>query len=192
MESADSTHILYAAKTWISAQTGIDSSNLHVFQYEKRGSDFEVGVEGNAGNSLKRFIVTVNTSGTVIGHREAYTPGRKGGESTLIIVAFVFSILSVIGSGIYFFVILGVAFVPSVIAPAILFIMLIPLVFFSVGIYCLYRINRIRNFYSAGRYREAYEENTLGLGVLALLFNGIVTGILLLVARPSMQEEASS
>ena len=48
-------------------------------------------------------------------------------------------------------------------------------------------INRIRNYYNAGKYQEAYDENTIGLGVLALIFNGVVTGVLLLVARSSMQ-----
>jgi hypothetical protein len=184
MESSDSSRIVDAAKTWISTQTGMNQNDLHVFQFERKGSDYEVGVEGYLAGTMKKYIVTVNSSGTVIGHREAYPINRNRGDGTLITVAFVFSILSLVGFGIYFVVLLAVLF--SAI-PIVAILSLIPLVLFLVGLYCFFRINRIRNYYNAGKYQEAYDENTIGLGVLALIFNGVVTGVLLLVARSSMQ-----
>ncbi len=185
MESTNNSHIVDTAKTWISSQTGMSASGLHVFQFERKGSDYEVGIEGNDANTLKRYVVTVNDSGTVISHREAYAANRGSGDSTLITIAFVFSILSLIASGFYFVIMLGLLFAPGI--PAFALFALIPLVFFVVGLYCFTRINRIRHFISDGKDHEAYNENTIGFGILALIFNGIITGILLLVARSSMR-----
>ena len=185
MESTNTSHIVDAAKSWISTQTGMSTTGLHVFQFEKKGADYEVGIEGYSADALKRYLVTVNISGTVLGHREAYAANRGGGDSTLITVAFVFSLISLILFGIYFFFMLGLLFTPGI--PIFAFIAIIPLAFFIVGLYCFMRVNKIRHYLSEGKYLEAYQENTVGLGVLALIFNGIVTGILLLVARSSMQ-----
>ena len=135
--------------------------------------------------ATKRYLVTVNAAGAVIGHREAYS-GKNGGEnSTLILIAFVFSILTLVAFGIYAVVLLGIALAPGIGTFALL--ALIPLVFFAVGLYCFVRINRIRIYYNAGKYREAYQENSVGLGILTLIFNGVVAGVLLLVARSSME-----
>ncbi len=184
MESSDTSHIVDAAKTWISTQTGMNSSDLHVFQFERKGSDYEIGIEGTHDGVMKRYMVTVNSSGTVIGHKEAYAASRNHGDNTLITIAFVFSILSLVGFGLYFIILIGIVVsVSSIIG----LLALIPLALFFVGLYCLFRINRIREYLKAGKYKEAYEENTLGLGILALLFNGVVTGVLLLVARSSME-----
>lgn len=185
MESTDTSRIVDVAKTWIATQTGLNNTVLHIFQFEKKGSDYEVGVEGTFGETTKRYIVTVNSSGTVIGHREAFAAMKGGGDSTLITVAFVFSVLSLAAFGIYAIVLLGIAVTPGIGIFAL--IALIPLAFFAVGIYCFMRINRIRNLYNSGKYREAYEENTVGLGILTLIFNGVVAGVLLLVARSSME-----
>lgn len=186
MESTSTSHIVDAAKSWISTQAGMSPSSLHIFYFEKKGSDYEVGVEGYYENMMKRYIVTVNMSGTVLGHREAHQVNRGGGDSTLVTLAFVFSILSVIGSGIYFFIIAFIAFIP--VSFGVVLFALIPLAFFLVGAFCLSRINRIRNHMNAGKYHEAYQENTVALGILALIFNGVITGILLLLARPSMRQ----
>lgn len=183
MDSTDTSRLVDAARTWIADQTGLSNTSLHIFQFEKKGSDYEIGVEGSFAGTTRKYLVTVNSSGDVIGHREAfaYETHPKSDASLLITLAFVFSILALIGFGIYFVILLAVAIA------AVAIIALIPGVLFFISIYCFIRINKIRQLYNEGRYREALQENTVGLGILALIFNGVITGILLLIARSSMQ-----
>ncbi len=111
------------------------------------------------------------------------------GADTLVLIAFVFSILTIIGfviAGIYYIIILLyiVGFAGfAVIAFVFVIYGLIFLVFAAIGIYVFIRINKLRDAIRNGDAIGADQINTVALGILALIFNGLLPGILLLVAR---------
>jgi len=51
---------------------------------------------------------------------------------------------------------------------------------------------KIRKFIWDRDYKSAYIENNVDFGILALIFGGIVTGILLLIARKGLNNAANN
>ncbi len=151
-------------------------------------------------NEQKYYSVNVNSdSGSVEDIYETkFNSGDIGSAPTLITIAFVFSILAVIGYVIALFAysLLGIVTVStpsgSTVMAFAIFPLVIFLIFLLIDIYILIRIMKIRKSISNGNYKSAYNENSLGFDILALIFGGIITGILLLVARDGLNRAANN
>lgn len=120
-----------------------------------------------------------------------------GSIKTEILVAFIFSVLVVVGwvigllVGIYYLIILGVlggtylgpAFVGLGITYTIIFlILMIP------SLLVLSRTNKMRKAANNGDIATLKRLNSIGWAVVALIFTGIVTGILLLIAHGPIED----
>lgn len=141
-------------------------------------------------NEQKYYSVNVNNdNGSVEDIYETkFNSGDIGSAPTLITIAFVFSILAIIFYAIMLIIygvtgIFAVSPPPSIIMPLVVFIFIILLISSFIDIYTLTKIIKIRKFICDGDYKSAYIENNVDFGILALIFGGIITGILLLVAH---------
>ena len=197
MEENKSSVYTDAAKNWISSQTGIQTASMNVFRFEKSGENYIVGIETYSSGKTVKYSVVVGNDGNIISHKELKSAPEGGSAGTLLTVAFVFSII--------FEVIFIVAFVMGIFAYAatlslasqtgvsdpfaalLLIGPIIYIIFFLIGIYCLVRIMHIRSWYNSGEYQKAYDSNSVLFGVLALIFNGFISGLLMLIARGSMK-----
>ena len=197
MEENKSSAYTDAAKNWISSQTGIQTASMNVFRFEKSGENYIVGIETYSSGKTVKYSVVVGNDGNIISHKELKSAPEGGSAGTLLTVAFVFSII--------FEVIFIVAFVMGIFAYAatlslasqtgvsdpfaalLLIGPIIYIIFFLIGIYCLVRIMHIRSWYNSGEYQKAYDSNSVLFGVLALIFNGFISGLLMLIARGSMK-----
>ncbi|MCW6169201.1 MAG: hypothetical protein LVQ96_05525 [Thermoplasmatales archaeon] len=197
MEENKSSVYTDAAKNWISSQTGIQTSSMNVFRFEKSGENYNIGIETYSSGHTVKYVVVVGSAGNVISHKELKSVPEGGSAGTLLTLAFVFSIIFEVIFIVEF--ILGiVAYTAAVSAAAaagvalafagiLLIAPIIYIIFFVIGIYCLIRIMHIRNWYNSGEYQKAYDSNSVLFGVLALLFNGFISGLLMLIARGSMK-----
>jgi hypothetical protein len=157
-------------------------------------------------NEQKFYSVNVNNdSGSIEDVYETrFSSGDVGSAPTLITIAFVFSILAVLGYAILFIIysvtaisVVSVTSSTSSISstPAfsglIIILIVFFLIFFLIDIYILIRIMKIRKLIDNGDYNSAYDKNSVAFGILALIFGGIITGILLLVARDGLNKASN-
>jgi len=197
MEGNSSSIYTNAAKDWVSSLTGVTSSSLNVFKFEKNGQNYDVGVEAYSAGKTIRYLVVVGESGNIISHKEMSNAPQGGSAGTLLTVAMAFSIIFVVVFIIEFILAIvtfsAIAAIPggTIFDIAGLIVGVLYLLMFLVSIYCLVRIIKIRRLYNEGRYQEAYDSNTVLFGILTLLFNGLIPGILMLVARGSMKPTTS-
>ena len=197
MEENKSSAYTDAAKNWISSQTGIQTASMNVFRFEKSGENYIVGIETYSSGKTVKYSVVVGNDGNVISHKELKSAPESGSAGTLLTLAFVFSIIFEVIFIVEF--ILGIVAYTAAVSAATaagvgipfagLFLIapIIYIILFLVGIYCLIRIMHIRNWYNSGEYQKAYDSNSVLFGVLALLFNGFISGLLMLIARGSMK-----
>jgi hypothetical protein len=112
-----------------------------------------------------------------------------GSAPTLVLIAMILSILVIIGFGISFIAML-ILFANPVAFPFGGFIVFIFLIFLVISIWILHNILEIRRFMESGDAKSAYDADSVAFGIVALIFNGIITGILLLVARDDLRRAA--
>ncbi|MCL4348998.1 hypothetical protein [Ferroplasma acidiphilum] len=161
----------------------IKSSNL-------RNGVWHVNTSIILNNEQKYYTVNLNNETTTIEdiHESKIQAGNAGSAPTLITIAFAFSIIAVI---IYVIAII----LYSALAITALFV-IIPLVVFIVflliDVYIMVRINKIRKYIDSGDYEQALNEDSVLFGIMALIFGGILTGILLLVARDGLNNAANN
>lgn len=98
---------------------------------------------------------------------------------TLVLVAWIFSIL-----GFIIDLFLVIILIISIIG-------IIVVIFPIIGIWVFFRINSIKTAVDQGDAVTASRLNTIILGILALIFDGIIPGILLLVAKGNIDRAAS-
>ncbi len=155
-------------------------------------------------NEQKYYNVTINNiTSTVEGMQETkFNTRNTGSAQTFMLVALIFASLTVV-----IYAIISVVFIFSSIAfinatssgvtvssfnPFSLIILAIFLPFLIVNVYILIRITKIRKFMNNGDYKSAYYEDSVLFGVLALLIGGIITGLMLLLARGELENAASN
>lgn len=163
-------------------------------------------------NEQKYYSVNVNNdSGFIEDMNETkLSTGDAGSAPTLVTIAFVIQIIAVISYAIAFVVYAGFAIAtasvstytsvtsvpsanPAIFSIDVLIVVLIVvfLILLLIDIYILRRIMKIRKFIRNGDYKSAYEKNTIAFGILALIFGGLLTGILLLVARDGLNQASN-
>ena len=155
-------------------------------------------------NEKKYYNVSINnTTNTIEGmHETEFNTRNTGSAQTFMLVAFIFAVITIVIYAIILavFVISFTAFIiaaGSVVTglafnPFSLIILAIFLPFLIVNVYILIRIIKIRKFMNNGDYRSAYYEDSVLFGVLALLIGGIITGLMLLLARGELENAASN
>lgn len=182
----DSSAASKEAKDWLSREISIPSQDITVLSSAKTGSLWSVVLSAPAPNGRERYSLMLSSDGNVVkfsrqGGQTSY--GSMGSAPSMVLIALIFSLISVIGSAIAIIVLLIISFVPSPIA----FLFPLFLVDLVVSIYILTRINKMRNHIDAGDPESAFKEDTIALGVLALFLNGLIPGILLLLARDQLR-----
>ncbi|MGC8608805.1 MAG: hypothetical protein ACP5UV_02915 [Thermoplasmata archaeon] len=173
------------AKSWAYTQFGIDSSSVNVLSASERSdSTWFVRISFIMNNEEKRYSVTIDGEGTVVNFANLQqTPSPNmgmGSAPTMILVAEIFSALIVL--------VFLVEAIFSFFAFSVYSIMYI--IFLLIGIYIFLRIQKMRTFIKNGDARSALDIDTVGLGVIALIFNGIIPGLLLLIARGDIEAAA--
>lgn len=102
--------------------------------------------------------------------------GKLSSIKTYLLIALIFNIFAVIG-----FAIATVALL--IIIVGIIFV--VPLV---LSIVVLTRINTMRSAAESGDISKLKETNSVGWAIIALLFAGVITGIMLLVANGTIND----
>ena len=122
---------------------------------------------------------------------------QLGSIKTEILVAWIFALLVVIGwiigwlVGIYYLVFLGILFWSYGAATyadlgityiTVFLILMIP------SILVMNRINRMRKAANKGEIARLKELNSIGWAIVALIFSGIIPGVMLLIAHSPIEE----
>ncbi len=190
-ESAESS-----VRDWVQKKFGASGENVYFESVRKDAATWFVDLQLTMGGYRKYYSVSVDsTSGAVTGYNEKFRPftfppsipASRGAANILVLAALIVSIIVVIifiSQGIVN--LLGGIFdlytnVLGGVGRMILGIFL--LAFGVIDIYLTVEINNIRDLVDRGNVNAAKERNSLALGVVAIIFDGVVTGILLIVAR---------
>jgi len=108
---------------------------------------------------------------------------KLGSIKTYLLVAFIFNILAVIAFAIGALFFLVLVFIPFLAILALIFF--VPLI---LSIITLTRINQMRSAAERGDIATLKSLNSVGWGIIALIFAGIITGIFLLIANGPINE----
>ena len=186
IDSVDEANRL--GKEWLGKEYNVSPDRIKGVSCVKSGNMWNVVLSYYSFTEPKKYLIVISEDGKVLRTQElsAYPKQESMGSApTLILVALIFSILVVVGFAFYFISMLF--FVLSPIGPIGFGVLgFIPLVFLIVGIWVLSRISAIRSYIEKGDARSAYERDTVALGIVALIFNGVIPGILLLLAREDL------
>ncbi|WP_156769039.1 hypothetical protein [Thermoplasma volcanium] len=163
-------------------------------------------------NEQKYYVININndTSEIIDMHEAKMVEGNAGSSRTLVTVAYAISILSVIAYIISIAIIsldgiasthmyssyggqgIGYTNVATGALVGLISILVFLIIFLVIDIYIVVRISKIRSYIINGDYESAYQKNSVGFGVVALIFGGLLTGILLLIARGDLERAANS
>jgi len=198
----NSQYIVKKIKEWVLMNYGVPEESVNVFSVNRLSNGYwNARCSFIHNNEEKRFSLSLDGNGEIISYSDLAKAGSgdMGSAPTMILIAEVFSIIGLIGFALAFIAILFAAIAtvstvtPSgtttgpVFSPALGVIIPIFLVMVIVSVYILSRILKIRKYILAGDAASALNEDTVGLGVLALIFNGVIAGILLLLARDDLR-----
>ncbi|MGC8505856.1 MAG: hypothetical protein ACP5NK_04010 [Thermoplasmata archaeon] len=190
IDSVDEANRL--GKEWLGKEYNVNPDVIKGVSCIKAGNMWNVVLSFYSFTEPKKYLIVLSEDGKVLRTQEvsAYPKHESMGSApTLLLVALIFSILTIVGFGFYFITILF--FVISPIGPIGFGVLgFIPLVFLIVGVWVLSRISAIRSYTERGDAKSAYENDTVALGIVALIFNGIIPGILLLLAREDLATAA--
>lgn len=122
-------------------------------------------------------------------------------SKTLILIALIFSIIAMIA-----FVISGISDIlsalalsasyasyglPTPVSVSFLFVYsVVYLIMFLASIIVFMRIRKIYDSLKVGNLQQALMLNSIGWGIIALIFSGIISGVLMLISRGYMERAA--
>ncbi len=179
-------------KDWLSREYGVATGSITTVSCVRTGTVWNVVLSFYSFSDLRKYQVVISDEGNIIKTQQlgnAANQGAMGSAPTLVLIAMILSILIIIGFGFYSIALLAIIAIP-VTFPFVAFLGLIPLAFLVISIWVLYRILTIRRFMESGDAKSAYDADSVAFGIVALIFNGIITGILLLVARDDLRRAA--
>lgn len=189
-----------SVREWILRKFGTAGEGVYFESVRRDQGAWLVDVQFVISGYRKYYSVAVDaSSGSVTGYSErfrpfnlpGYVPSPRGTAGMLMLAALIVSIIVVIifissgisnlAGGIFtlYYNALGGA------GRIILGVVLIA--FGLIDIYLTVEINNIREALEKGDIRSALSRNNLAFGVIAIIFDGVVTGILLIVAREEMR-----
>lgn len=181
------------AREWLSREYGVDRVSIKSISCVKTENLWRVVMSFYSFTEAKKYSVVISDDGRILRTQELGVPtgtSSMGSAPTLTLIAFIFSILAEIGFAVYFIVILVIAIFPFGFFAT--FLVFIPLALVVIGLWVLSQVVEIRRNIEAGNARAAYDQDSVLLGVMALIFNGVITGILLLIARDDLRRAADS
>lgn len=190
VETADDA--IRIGKEWIGRENAISTDSIKVVSCARNANYWSLVLSFYAFTEPRKFSLMISDEGKVVKIQQVGYSTESiglGSAPTMILIAYIFSMLVLVAYGIYVVILLFLAASPLV-AAGVFLIALIPVVLFIVGLWVFLRVGTIRRFMESGDARSAYEANTVGLGVVALIFNGVVTGILLLLSREDLRRAA--
>ena len=179
-------------KEWVSREYGVATGSITTVSCVRTGTVWNVILSFYSFSEPRKYQVVISDEGNVIKTQQlgnAVNHRSMGSAPTLVLIAMILSILIIIGFAFYSFALLAIIAVP-VPFPFVAFLGLVPLGFLVISIWVLYRILTIRRFMESGDAKSAYDADSVAFGIVALIFNGIITGILLLVARDDLRRAA--
>ena len=203
-------------KDWLSREYGVATGSITTVSCVRTGTVWNVVLSFYSFSDLRKYQVVISDEGNIIKTQQlgnAVNQRAMGSAPTLVLIAMILSILVIIGFGFYSIALLAIIAIPvtfpfvaflglipvsglanasgvQVAFPFVAFLGLIPLAFLVISIWVLYRILTIRRFMESGDAKSAYDADSVAFGIVALIFNGIITGILLLVARDDLRRAA--
>jgi len=194
MEVLSSLDAANIAKDWAAEQYGVERGNVNIIASRRmKDGTWSVRLSFPKDHHEMFYSIVITDYGTIIDfHRgsDGYASAKSlKSASTMTLIALVFAIISfvaflVMSFNIFAIVAMGVygaALIPAV----------IPIAFLFIDGYVLTRILRLRRLIESGDADAAYREDTVGLGILAIIFSGIITGILLLIVRGELRDVLS-
>ena len=179
-------------KEWLSREYGVATGSITTVSCSRTGTVWNVVLSFYSFSEPRKYQVIISDEGNVIKTQQLGNPANQstmGSAPTLVLIAMILSILVIIGFGFYSFALLALIAAPAVFPFAVL-LGLVPIFFFAISIWVLYRILAIKRFIESGDAKSAYDADSVAFGIVALIFNGIITGILLLVARDDLRRAA--
>ncbi|WP_297027153.1 hypothetical protein [Thermoplasma sp.] len=198
----NSQYIIKKLKEWALLNYGAPEESVNVFSVNRLSNGYwNARCSFIYNNEEKRFSVSLDSNGEIVSYSDLSKTGSgdMGSAPTMILIAEVFSIIALIGLVLSLVAVLiaGTASITNV-TPAgtttvsafssvIGIIVVAVVIMLVISVYILSRILKIRKYILAGDAVSALSEDSVGLGVLALIFNGIIAGILLLLARDDLR-----
>ena len=179
-------------KEWLSREYGVATGSITAVSCSRTGTVWNVVLSFYSFSEPRKYQVIISDEGNVIKTQQLGNPANQrtmGSAPTLVLIAMILSILVIIGFAFYSFSLLFLLVAPAIFPFAAL-LGLVPIFFFAISIWVLYRILAIRRFIESGDAKSAYDADSVAFGIVALIFNGIITGILLLVARDDLRRAA--
>ena len=179
-------------KDWLSREYGVATGSITTVSCVRTGTVWNVVLSFYSFSDLRKYQVVISDEGNIIKTQQlgnAVNQRAMGSAPTLVLIAMILSILVIIGFGISFIAML-ILFANPVAFPFGGFIVFIFLIFLVISIWILHNILEIRRFMESGDAKSAYDADSVAFGIVALIFNGIITGILLLVAMDDLRRAA--
>ena len=197
----NSEYVIKKVKEWALMNYGVIENKVNVFSVKKLSNGYWNARCSFIINNEERRSLSLDSNGDIVSYSDLQKAASAdmGSAPTMILIAEVFSIIGVVAIffGIIVITLISVTSVTAVSPNGVTTLnpmfagFAIPLVFLLImaiiSLYILSRILRIRRYILAGDAASAYEEDSVGLGVLALIFNGVIAGILLLLAREDLR-----
>lgn len=188
-----------SVREWIQKKFGTPGENVYFESARKEASNWLLDVQFMIAGYRKYYSMTVDgDSGAVTGYNEKYRPFNfppfipppRNTGNLLLLAALIISVIVVI-----VFVIQGIvnliggvfdiySGVLGGIGHVVLGVFL--LAFGVIDIYLTVEINTMRELADRGDLKGALSRNTLTMGVICIIFDGVVPGILLIVAREEL------
>ncbi|AAT43223.1 hypothetical protein [Picrophilus oshimae] len=187
---SDYQYIVKKIKEWALTNYGIPERSINIFSLKRLDNgNWKAGCSFIINNDLKIFYILLDGSGDIISYSNKNSD-YMGSAPTLILIAEIFSILVIIGISISIlsFIFAGALSINNIsyyscrsipvnsgiaipMFTIIIFILIILAIFIAVDFYVLIRILKIRKYINSGDAASALLEDTVGLGIIAIIFN---------------------
>ncbi|MEM0139540.1 MAG: hypothetical protein QXZ44_02880 [Ferroplasma sp.] len=192
------------AKDTIKSEFNVD--NPTVIDSSRDSGGWIINLTFILNNEQKYYTIKVQQDGAVSAIKESKThhnanPGRA---PMFILIAYVLAIVAVIS---YILLIIyevstfmslttlirtygGSAISSSVVLDLIIYAIFF-FIMFIISLYLFMKIGHIRRLMIKKKYDAALEVDSIGFGIVALIFGWAIIGILALIARPGLEQAAT-
>lgn len=201
MELSDfgSQKVVQRVRDWAHSNYGVPENGVNIYYLKRLGNGtWRARCSFIYNNEEKKFTLTIGSDGEITSYSDLSRsgPSEMGAAPTMVLIAEVFAILALIGFTLGAIVLL-VSYATSVsvagaglsfISPAIFIFPGLLIILAVISGYIVSRTLKIRSYIEQGGDAvAALQIDSVGLGVLALLFSGVISGILLLLAREDLR-----
>lgn len=199
MPISDADSAEASVREWLRNKFGSTAQDVYFESVRREAAGWSVDVQFMISGSRKFYSISLDAAtGSVLGYNERFRPfsfpppisTSKGTAGALMLGALIVSVIVVIvfiSSGLTNILTGIFTLYPSTLGGISRMILGVFLVAFGlIDIYITTEINSVRGLLEQGDIKGALERNSISLGVIALILDGIVPGILLLIAREEM------